>query len=151
MIARCRCATNDNYWRYGGRGIKVCDRWLNFQLFIEDVMPTWRKGTTMDRIDNDGDYCKENVRWADQTTQCNNQSKNRRITYKGETLTIAQWAKRIGISYATLTGRINALKWSVEEAIETPCNESGLYVKPKNGVKNGRIVRDKNNTPEIEL
>lgn len=109
----------------------------------------------MDRIDNDGNYCKENVRWADKTTQNNNQSKNRRIAYKGETLTIAEWARRVGISYMTLRGRIDTLKWTIEEAMETPCNESGLYVKPKNGVKNGRkpgqIVREADGKPTMVI
>jgi len=153
MHARCQCETNEAYPRYGGRGIKVCERWKNFSLFLEDVLPTWEKGKTMDRIDNDGNYCKENVRWADQTTQCNNQSKNRRLTYKGETLTVAQWARRIGISYMTLIGRITALKWSVEDAIETPCNESGLYVKPKNGKNRigGKIIRESDGSLSVEI
>jgi hypothetical protein len=73
MIQRCTNSHRDNYQYYGGRGIKVCDRWLKFDAFFED-MGECPKGLTLDRVDNMGDYCKENCRW----TTWKEQAKNRR-------------------------------------------------------------------------
>lgn len=77
MIQRCQ-PTNHNYhaWhRYGGRGIRVCDRWHDFKLFYEDMSPTYQDTLTLDRIDPDGNYEPSNCRWADRVTQARNRSK----------------------------------------------------------------------------
>jgi hypothetical protein len=82
MIQRCTNPKRHNYPYYGGRGIKICERWLKFEFFFED-MGERPEGMTLERLNNDGDYCQENCIWADKKTQ----SKNRRV--RGTALTTA--------------------------------------------------------------
>jgi hypothetical protein len=76
MIQRCTNPKGSNYSYYGGRGIKVCDEWFEFENFIRDMGRKPAEGYSIDRINNDGNYCKENCRWADRFTQMNNTRKN---------------------------------------------------------------------------
>jgi hypothetical protein len=109
MMRRCydkRCAA---YGLYGARGICVDPRWHSFALFYADMgEPT--AGFSLDRINNGGPYALENCRWADLITQCNNKRSNRLITYLGETMTVSQWARRIGIKPETLFRRLQSKK-----------------------------------------
>jgi len=99
MTDRCRNVNNKRYLRYGGRGIKVCDRWLGKQGFINFYkdMGEKPKDRTLDRINNDGDYCPENCRWADSTQQATNKSNNK-ISATGE----KNIYKRTGRNYYTV-------------------------------------------------
>ena len=72
MHARCYDPHHNRYYRYGARGIRVCERWHDFALYLEDVLPTYREGLTLDRIDNDGNYGPDNFRWATYRTQARN-------------------------------------------------------------------------------
>ena len=108
MKARCYNTHNPAYPSYGGRGIKVCERWLNnFPAFLEDMGPRPSLQYSIGRKDNDGDYCPENCKWETISEQNNNTRQNCFITYDGQVMTIAQAAQRSGISYSALKHRIN--------------------------------------------
>ena len=104
MIQRCTDPNATNYKNYGGRGITVCEEWKDFSKFYED-MGDIPPGMTLDRKDNDGNYCKENCRWASYLTQENNKRNNIVITFHGQTKTLSQWARSSGINYHTLYSR----------------------------------------------
>lgn len=107
MKTRCLCPTNKGFPSYGGRGIKICDRWRDsFENFYADMGKRPSKKHSIERINNDGDYEPENCRWATQKEQCNNQRTNRRIVVNGETLTMSQIADRAGLPYATIKARV---------------------------------------------
>src|SRR6266436_7359666 len=116
MRQRCNNPHKDNYKYYGGRGIKVCERWGKYKNFLSD-MGERPEGTTLDRIDGDGDYTKDNCRWADRITQANNYSNNRLITALGKTQTLSQWSREIGLSVGTIWARLNSYGFSQERAI----------------------------------
>lgn len=108
MKSRCYNRNHIHYADYGGRGISICDRWLGangFENFYHDMYPKPHKAT-LDRINNNGDYCPENCKWSTKTEQANNRRNNVRITYNGESMTIPQWARKIGISVYTIKTRI---------------------------------------------
>ena len=100
---RCNNKNDKQFENYGGRGIKVCDDWLSFEGFYSwAVSSGYRPGLTIDRIDNDGNYCPENCRWATMEEQNNNKRNSIYVTYNGETHTIGQWSKITGIPYMKL-------------------------------------------------
>lgn len=99
MKDRCLRAKHSMYHRYGGRGISVCERWLHsFQNFLDDMGYKPTPKHTLDRIDNNKGYCKENCRWDIFDVQNNNRSNNVFIEGRGTVLTKAQWAKKLGIA-----------------------------------------------------
>ena len=108
MKTRCTNPNRDSYKRYGGRGIKICDRWINsFENFFEDMGPPPSKGMSLDRKDGDQGYCKENCRWASPKEQANNTSRNRHVIIDGQQLTAKQAAEKFGVSEFTIYGRLN--------------------------------------------
>ena len=122
MKRRCTCGCDAAYPRYGGRGIIVCPAWSrSFAAFLAD-MGERPAGMMIDRIDNDGPYCPFNCRWANRTDQSNNMRSNVRITFQGETLTVAEWARKMGISYTCLIQRIRKLGWPAARALIEPIN-----------------------------
>lgn len=107
------------------RDIVVCERWqLSFPNFYADTGPK-PPGTSLDRINNDGIYEPGNCRYATRQQQMNNTRRKRRITWRGETLTQAQWARRTGISEHTLLGRLER-GWTVERTLLTPVRKRPL-------------------------
>lgn len=125
MIRRCYDPANRAYHNYGGRGITVCDRWReNFANFYADMGDPPSNEHTLDRINNDLGYSPENCRWATRKQQTRNTRRNRKITWQGETKSIADWAEdqrllNLCLCAQVLNDRIR-LGWSVEEAFTTP-------------------------------
>lgn len=105
MRKRCNNKNNIGYPLYGGRGITVCKRWDDFELFLSD-MGNKPFGTSLDRIDNNKGYNPKNCKWSTITEQQRNTSTNRMITYKGKTLCIAEWAEKLGIKYSVFYNRL---------------------------------------------
>ncbi len=116
---RCNNPTNHAYRRYGGRGIKVCERWDSFENFLADMGPS-PDGMSIDRIDNNGPYSPENCKWSTSKEQNRNRRDNRLITYKGQTKCLAEWAESTGISADTLGVRLDKLDWPIECALTKP-------------------------------
>lgn len=118
---RCLDERNHNYQRYGGRGIKVYERWVNnfaaFRDYIETTLGPRPLGHTLDRILNDGHYEPGNLRWASKKEQSRNMRTNRLLTYKGVTKSVAAWAEMLEISAAALYVRLYK-GISAERAIE---------------------------------
>jgi hypothetical protein len=115
---RCYNINNEKYKNYGGRGIKICDRWLHsFENFLEDIGRSPSIKHSIDRIDVNGNYEPNNCRWATQKEQCNNRSNNHYITYNSYTRTIAEWSEIYNISQFTLLARVNKNKWTFEQCI----------------------------------
>ena len=116
MRERCLNPNSIGYKNYGGRGIKVCERWINnFQNFLDD-MGKRPNGLTLDRIDNNGDYTPENCRWTDRKTQVRNRRPQIVISYNGETLSIRQWSERTGQKHDTIYNRMKK-GWPTKEVI----------------------------------
>lgn len=118
MKNRCRGRKNKSYARYGGRGIRVCDRWLNsFETFLADMGRRPSNKHTLERINNDGNYCPENCRWETRHKQARNTSRNRMIAHDGITLCLTDWANKLGIRFSVLRHRIFVAKWPIEKAM----------------------------------
>lgn len=120
--ARCFNPNTIRYSNYGGRGITICDKWKNdFQAFYDWAMAngydeTAERGEcTIDRIDNNGDYCPENCRWVTMQTQSVNKRNSKKIPYNGQEHTITEWSKILKIKQPVLSYRL-AHGWSVEKA-----------------------------------
>lgn len=114
MLNRCRNKDAEGYHNYGGRGIDVCDRWLDFDNFISDMgMPA--DGLTIERKDNNGNYTPNNCRWATRQEQGVNKRTNRVIEFNGERLCLIDWARRLGIDQASLRERLD--KWPLARAL----------------------------------
>jgi len=117
MSDRCNNSNNDSYHNYGGRGIKICERWADFENFLED-MGERPEGTTIDRIDVNGNYEPSNCRWATIKEQRNNKRGNQKYNYNGETLTISQLSEKYRIERAKLAYRLKS-GWPIEKALNT--------------------------------
>lgn len=110
--------SQDSYRLYGGRGIRVCDAWRRFPVFLAD-MGEKPDGLTLDRVDSNGNYEPGNCRWAGKDVQSQNRRTAHMLTFNGETMGIAAWARRLGIASRTLRERVSTYGWSVERALTT--------------------------------
>lgn len=125
MKTRCYNKKSVPYDNYGGRGIKICDRWLGpdgFVNFVADMGTRPDNSVSIDRIDNDGDYCPENCRWATSKEQSNNRRSNKKLFYDGVEYTEAELADKFNMNRSTLSRRIKA-GYTVEEAVSRPLQQ----------------------------
>ena len=122
MKKRCYDPKSNRYKRYGARGIRICDEWLSdINAFREwAVANGYNDNLSIDRIDNDGDYCPENCRWVTISEQSNNTSRTVMIEFNGKRQTLAQWSRELNIPTSTLHNRIRVHGWSVERALTEP-------------------------------
>lgn len=120
MKRRCFNPKHKRYKDWGGRGITVCKDWRDLETFIKWAENNgYKPGLLLDRKDNDGNYEPSNCRWTTMKEQANNRRNNKLITYKGVTMTQAQWAEFIGIEPMTLSCRLKR-GWPIDKALETP-------------------------------
>lgn len=123
MTQRCANPKNKEYRNYMARGITVYEPWKKFENFLADIVKEIgerKKGTTLERKDNNKGYEPGNVRWATPKEQCNNQRTNRRITLNSRTLTVAQWAEEKGLPYMTIMARLNRHpEWEAEKLLSS--------------------------------
>lgn len=126
--------TSKDYTRYGGRGLTF--EWPGYVEFKKDMEDSFmkhceiygRKNTTIERIDNNKGYSKENCRWATQQEQQKNKRSSRYITYKGRTMIIADWARELGVPRQTIGYRLRN-GWDIKSIIETPFDKKNRYNK----------------------
>ena len=118
MKNRCNNPNYHHFERYGGRGISVCSQWVqNFEAFFNWAIDNgYNDDLTLDRIDNNKGYSPDNCRWATPKEQSNNVSRNRLVTFNGETRNITQWREYLGLSKATVDYRL-CHGWTPEEAL----------------------------------
>ena len=143
MRKRCSNPNTKEYKNYGGRGIKVCSEWDDYSKFKEFMLskgydPEAPKGQcTIERIDVNGDYCPENCTIKTNKEQAFNKRVNHRMTYKGETLTVTEFAEKYHINKQTLFDRVNTQNLSPKEAIERKVVTNGYYGNPTKYTTNG--------------
>lgn len=127
MKNRCLNSRCERFNDYGGRGITVCDEWLNdFKVFYTwSVNNGYTDDLSIDRINNDKGYFPNNCRWATAKVQANNSRKCHMIEYHGEVHSMTEWAEILGFSFHLLSNRINSYGWSIERAFETPKSNRG--------------------------
>lgn len=120
MLSRCRLPSVPNFHRYGGRGITVCERWQDsFENFYADMGDRPTSKHSIERRDNDGDYTPENCYWGTEEEQQNNKSGTKRVVYQGESLSIAQWSRKLGINRHTLYNRLKS-DWPLNKLFLSP-------------------------------
>lgn len=127
MHERCVQPANKRYKNYGGRGIKVCERWNDFLSFLSDMgpRPDGIGRATIERIDNDGNYEPSNCRWASYKDQARNTRRSYRVTYRGENFVLSELIEKLGLHYGTVYYRIKEKGWNVDAAVDTPLLKGG--------------------------
>jgi hypothetical protein len=120
MKARCKGRVEADKRNYADRGISVCRRWNNFSNFLKDMGIRPSDLHSLDRIDNDKGYSKDNCRWATRTQQNNNTRRNIWLTWSGHTKTLRQWSAHLKVSYSTLYGRFKK-GLPIEEIFKPVC------------------------------
>jgi len=124
MRRRCEAEHRKDYNDYGGRGIRVCNRWQRFEAFLQD-MGERPEGTSLDRLDPNKNYTPDNCRWATPKQQGLTKRQNTLVEFLGETKPLIIWAEGLGITGEALRYRLN--KWGKARALTTPrCNKNGF-------------------------
>lgn len=117
---RCENPNNKSFSRYGGRGIRLCDRWRDYAKFKEDMGPRPSPMHSVDRIDNNGHYEPENCRWVLPRQQARNKSSNTVAFHNGEWKSWSEWAESAAVSPQLLRSRVVVWGWPFHEALTTP-------------------------------
>ena len=126
MKQRCNNPDIAFYERYGGRGITYCKEWEAFEGFYSDMKDGYSDKLTLDRINVDGNYERNNCRWADAKTQMNNTSANHRIEYEGKSYTLSEFAEEKNLNYKLFSSRIQR-GYSIEESMQPVWKERLEY------------------------
>jgi hypothetical protein len=122
MKNRCLNPNDKRFADYGGRGITVCDRWVNtYENFLADMGRRPSSRHSLDRVDVNGNYEPSNCRWATNREQSRNRRDNHRLTLNGKTQSLIEWQEETGIHWATIKARLDT-GWSVERALTEPVN-----------------------------
>jgi hypothetical protein len=116
MMNRCTKPSHPQFHNYGGRGITVCKEWFDFDQFVDDMRPTWRKGLTLDRTDNDGGYSPFNCAWVTMAVQGRNRRTSTLIEFNGRTQTLMEWSRETGIPNQTISARLKR-GWSPDRVL----------------------------------
>lgn len=119
MKKRCHNKNCHAFHNYGGRGIILCAEWHDFATFLKDMEPGYKQGLSIDRIDNDGNYCKENCKWSTTSEQARNTRHNNYLEHGGERMMITEWSLKLGGSCSMIRSRLSS-GWSLERALTTP-------------------------------
>ena len=119
IISRCTNPADKRYARYGGRGVKVCERWLDMHNFISDMSKGYQKGLQIDRKNNDGNYEPSNCQWATTKQQTRNYSRNVVLEHNGMKMCVVDWAVETGIDAKVLYDRV-ARGWSASRCLTQP-------------------------------
>lgn len=164
MRHRCTIKSSPHYKNYGGRGITYDKRWDNFLNFKEDMYESYlehvkkfgEKDTTFDRIDSDGNYYKENCRWATWEEQSNNKRNTIYVEYRGNIYSLKALTDELNKDYELVRRRIQNLNWEVEEAIHVPVNTRGNKIYTFDGISHSmqdwlRIMHIGKNTLESRI
>lgn len=120
MIQRCHDEKCDSYRYYGAKGIKVCDKWRNYENFAHDMLPRPFPSASIDRIDNSLGYSKENCRWATSKAQARNTTSNLMVQIDGKSRPLVDWCEEFNIPYERVRQRIKKLGWLPLDALTKP-------------------------------
>lgn len=131
MISRCTLECADKAGRYLGRGITVCDRWLNsFEDFYDDMGPRPSDKHSIERIENDVGYQPGNCVWAVKKQQCRNRKTSKMIEHNGEVRSLAEWVEILGLNYKTVFRRLS-VGHSFADAIAMPVRHNSRFHGPR--------------------
>jgi len=139
LINRCDNPNMTQYEDWGGRGISYDPKWKDFSAFWEDMKDGYSDNLSIDRIDNNKNYCKENCKWSTRKEQNNNQRTNRLIAVNGETKTMTEWGELLCIKPGTIWNRIENLGWSPEDAVTIPVRGSRRREREGKTFQRGKV------------
>lgn len=134
MNGRCFCKTNKAYKNYGARGIRVCDEWRkNFSLFRSWALSNgYQEGLTIERIDNNGNYCPDNCKWIPKSEQPKNRRNCHLITFNGKTQTLSEWSRELHVDRECVRNKEKILgDWTLalEAVLNSPKHKERVKIK----------------------
>lgn len=137
MQSRCKQESHNRFAKYGGRGIAICEAWNSYEQFYKDMGERPSASHQIDRIDNDGNYCPENCRWATRSEQARNKSNTVMIEFRGEVRSAHDWGELVGMNGKSIAQRIRK-GWTAEQAITFPRNAGNPMGRKSPKVKTPR-------------